>query len=91
MAGGDELPAGYEVALHHSLAEPVTIKGVARVPAILIATVGALLVFSLHKVTGGVLLSLGLWAVARHLTAMDPHMFDIVVRSIRSHARFMGN
>ena len=90
MGGGDK-PAGYEVAVHHSLTEPVTIKGVARVPAILIGTVTALLVFSLHKVTGGVLLGVGLWAVARHLTAMDPHMFDFIARSVRSRVKFLGN
>jgi type IV secretory pathway TrbD component len=91
MAGGNGQPAGYEVAVHHSLTEPVTIKGVARVPAILIAMVAALLVFSLHKVTGGILLGLGLWAVARHLTGMDPHMFDFITRSIRSRVKFLGN
>lgn len=88
MATGD-VP-GYEVPLHQSLLEPVTIKGVARIPAILICMLGALLVFSLHKVTGGVLLTLGLWAVARHLTEMDPHMFDFVVRRARSRLPFLG-
>ena len=76
--------------MHQSLLEPVTIKGVARIPAILIVTVGALLVFSLHKVTGGVLLSVGLWAVARHLTEMDPLMFDHIVRRARSRLPFLG-
>lgn len=51
MSNGDQ-PAGFEIPVHQSLLEPVTIKGVACVPAILIGTVGALLVFSLHKVTG---------------------------------------
>jgi type IV secretory pathway TrbD component len=86
---GDDAPVGYEIPLHQSLLEPVTIKGVARVPAILIGTVGALLVFSLHKVTGGVLLSVGLWAVARHLTGMDAHMFDFIVRRARSRLPFL--
>lgn len=81
---------GYEIPLHQSLLEPVTIKGVARVPAILIGTLGALLVFSLHKVTGGVLLSVGLWAIARHLTEMDPHMFEFIVRRARSRLPFLG-
>ena len=87
MAG--DVP-GYEVPLHRSLLEPVTIKGVARIPAILIGTVGALLVFSMHKVLGGVLLTVGLWAVARHLTEMDPHMFDFIVRRARSRLPFLG-
>jgi type IV secretion system protein VirB3 len=87
MTGG--VP-GYEIPLHQSLLEPVTIKGVARVPAILIGTLGALLVFSLHKVTGGVLLSVGLWALARHLTEMDPHMFEFIVRRARSRLPFLG-
>ena len=87
MAG--DVP-GFEVPLHQSLLEPVTIKGVARVPAILIGMAGALLVFSLHKVTGGVLLTLGLWAVARHLTEMDPNMFDFIVRRARSRLPFLG-
>jgi type IV secretory pathway TrbD component len=86
-----DLPPGYEVPLHRSLLEPVTIKGVARVPAILIGTVAALLVFSLHKVVGGAVLGLGLWAVARHLTEMDPHMFDFIARAVRSRVRFLGN
>jgi type IV secretory pathway TrbD component len=91
MAGG--VPPSHEVPLHRSLLEPVTVKGVARVPAILIGMVAGLLVFSLHKVTGGIVLGLGLWAAARHLTAMDPHMFDFITRSIRSRAarRFLGN
>lgn len=80
---------GYEVPLHQSLLEPVTIKGVARVPAILIGTTGALLVFSLHKVTGGIILTLGLWAVARHLTEMDPYMFEFIVRRARSRLTFL--
>jgi type IV secretion system protein VirB3 len=88
MAG--DVP-GLEVPLHRSLLEPVTIKGVARIPAILIGTVAGLLVFSLHKVTGGVLLGAGLWLAARHLTAMDPHMFDFITRSIRSRVKFLGN
>jgi len=87
MAG--DVP-GYEVPLHRSLLEPVTIKGVARIPAILIGTVGALLVFSMHKVLGGVLLTVGLWAVARHLTEMDPHMPDFIVRRARSRLPFLG-
>jgi type IV secretory pathway TrbD component len=87
MAG--DVP-GYEVPLHKSLLEPVTIKGVARIPAILIGTVGALLVFSMHKVLGGVLLTVGLWAVARHLTEMDPHMFDFITRRARSRLPFLG-
>jgi type IV secretory pathway TrbD component len=87
---GDDKPAGFEIPVHQSLLEPVTIKGVARIPAILIGTVGALLVFSLHKVTGGVLLTVGLWVVARHLTQMDPHMFDFIVRRARSRLPFLG-
>jgi type IV secretory pathway TrbD component len=76
--------------MHRSLLKPVTIKGVARVPAILIGVVGALLIFSLHKVTGGVIISVGLWVVARHLTEMDPHMFDFMVRRARSRLPFLG-
>ena len=68
----------------------MTIKGVARIPAILIGTVGALLVFSLHKVTGGILLTVALWAVAKHVTEMDPHMFDYIVRRARSRLPFLG-
>ncbi|QQP89904.1 VirB3 family type IV secretion system protein [Skermanella sp. TT6] len=86
---GDDVP-GFRITLHQSLLEPVTIKGVARVPAILIGTVGALLVFSLHKVTGGVLLTVGLWTVARHLTGIDPHMFDFITRRARARLPFLG-
>lgn len=89
MAGDGDVP-GFEIPLHQSLLEPVTIKGVARIPAILIGTLGALLVFSLHKVTGGVLLTMALWAAARHLTEMDPHMFDFIVRRARSRLPFLG-
>jgi|tagenome__1003787_1003787.scaffolds.fasta_scaffold20774149_2 type IV secretory pathway TrbD component len=87
---GDDKPVGYEIPVHQSLLEPVTIKGVARIPAILIVTVGALLVLSLHKITGGILLGVGLWVVARHLTEMDPHMFDFIVRRARSRLPFLG-
>ena len=90
MAGDDSQVPGFEIPVHQSLLEPVTIKGVSRVPAILIGTVGALLVFSLHKVTGGILLTSGLWVVARHLTQMDPHMFDFIVRRARSRLPFLG-
>jgi type IV secretion system protein VirB3 len=88
---GDDAPAGYEVPLHRSLLEPVTIKGVARIPAILIVMVGAILVLSLHKVAGGVLLTLALWAAAAWFTEKDPHMFDFMVRTIRSRVPFLGN
>jgi type IV secretory pathway TrbD component len=87
---GDDKPGGFEIPVHQSLLEPVTIKGVARIPAILIGTVGALLVFSLHKVTGGILLTVALWAVAKHVTEMDAHMFDFIVRRARSRLPFLG-
>lgn len=81
---------GFEVPLHQSMINPVTIGGVARIPAILIGVSIGILVLSLHKF-GGIFLGIAFWFAAAYVTRMDPFFFEIVTRSIRSRMQFLGN
>jgi len=78
------------VPLHQSILEPVNLAGVSRNPAILILTVGGVLVLALHKV-GGLLVAYALWVAAKRITQIDPYFFDIMLRQLRAKLSFLGN
>lgn len=78
------------VPLHQSLLEPVNLAGVSRIPAIMIAVVGGVLVLALHKV-GGLLIVYALWVAAKRLTEIDSFFFDVMLRQFRAKLKFIGN
>lgn len=85
-----ERAPGFEIEFHGSLAEPITLGGVPRGPAVLIGTLTAILALGLQAPLIGVPLGLGLWAGAYGLARQDPYVFDILRRHVRQPAWLDG-
>lgn len=81
---------GFEIAFHNALAEPVTLGGVPRTPAILIGTLTAMLALGLQAPWIGLPLGLGLWTGAYVLARRDPYVFAVLRRHIRQPAALDG-
>lgn len=74
---------GFEIGLHSSLSEPVTIGGVPRMIAVLNGTVTATLALGLQVPMIGIPLGLAVHVCAFWLTKRDPYFFDVLARHIR--------
>ncbi len=74
---------GFEIGLHSSLTEPVTIAGVPRMIAILNGTLTAVLALGLQAPLLGVPLGLALHAGCYALNKRDPYFFDCLKRHLR--------
>ncbi len=77
------VPPGFEIALHASLSEPITLAGAPRVAAILIGTLTAVLTLGLQSPWIGLPLGLALHVGAVWATRRDPYVFDILPRHLR--------
>jgi len=83
-------PEGFEIEVHGSLSEPVTLAGIPRMPAVLIGTLTAILALGLQTPWIGLPLGTLLYGVAVWMTKRDPHVFDILRRHLRQPAYLDG-
>ncbi|HVY90913.1 MAG TPA: VirB3 family type IV secretion system protein [Hyphomonadaceae bacterium] len=74
---------GFEIALHSSLAEPITIAGVPRTIAILNATLTAVLALGLQLPWLGVPIGLAVHGACYWLNKRDPYFFEALKRHLR--------
>ena len=81
---------GFEIDLHGSLSEPVTLAGVPRMTAVLIGTLTAVLALGLQTPWIGLPLGALLYGVALWMTKRDPYVFDILRRHLRQPAYLDG-
>lgn len=75
--------AGFEIAFHSSLSEPVTIAGVPRMIAVLNGTLTAVLALGLQVPLVGLPLGLGVHAICFWLNKRDPYFFETLQRHVR--------
>uniref|UniRef100_B0T9G7 Conjugal transfer protein n=1 Tax=Caulobacter sp. (strain K31) TaxID=366602 RepID=B0T9G7_CAUSK len=85
-----EVPDGFEIDLHGALSDPITIAGVPRMTAILIATLTAVLALGLQSPWIGLPLGFGLYVTAFWMAKRDPYVFDILRRHLRQPVYLEG-
>jgi type IV secretory pathway TrbD component len=83
-------PEGFEIDLHGSLSETVTLAGVPRVAAVLIGALTTELSLGLQTPWIGLPLGAALYVTALWMTKRDPHVFDILGRHLRQPAYLDG-
>jgi type IV secretion system protein TrbD len=81
---------GFEIEVHGSLSEPVTLAGVPRMAAVLIGTLTAVLSLGLQTPWIGLPLGALLYGVALWMAKRDPHVFDILRRHLRQPGQMDG-
>jgi type IV secretion system protein VirB3 len=74
---------GFEISVHSSLSEPVTIAGVPRMIAVLNGTLTAVLALGLQVPFIGLPLGLAVHTGCYWLNKRDPYFFDALKRHIR--------
>ena len=80
------VPEGFEVPLHRSLVEPITIMGLPRSTALALWTGIASLLFGGHQLwilPVGLVLHLACVAAAK----ADPYIFDVFVLALKTQRR----
>jgi type IV secretion system protein VirB3 len=81
---------GFEIEVHGSLSEPVTLAGVPRMAAVLIGTLTALLALGLQTPWIGLPLGALLYGGALWMAKRDPYVFDILRRHLRQPGHLDG-
>jgi len=80
------LPQGFEVPLHRSLVEPITLMGLPRSTALTLWTGIAALLFGGHQLW---ILPVGLLAHLACVAAAkaDPYVFDVFILAVKTQRR----
>ena len=83
----DTAAPGFELRVHGSLCEPITLGGAPRAIAVLNGTLAAIIGFGLQAPVIGVPLFFLGHGAASYLSAQDPHFFAALRRhaSLRPH------